>query len=158
MTPPPLQHGQCSCEVLQAHSSSSGLHSVALSSPSSLSLTSGPLRPQPSPETLFAEIAQLSRQNQQIRAQLNQAKDLRSGVTGPPIGIGERRESSPVSTGRLTPQSAGERRTSRCSSTSRSQNVQSPEEKTLSQPVSSISEHQSHPHTHNYKIKQQCEC
>lgn len=162
VTPPaPLQQGQCSCEVLQAHGSSSSLHSVPLSrrsspSPSSLSLTSDPVRPQPSAEAMLAEIAQLSRQNELIRAQLNQAKDLRSGGTGPPVSVNERRESSPVSTGRITPQSAGGRRTFGSSCTSRSQNVQSPEE-TLSQQVSSMLEHLIHkPRVINNKMLREC--
>lgn len=144
---------QCSCEVLQADGSSSSLHSVPLSrrSSTSLSLTSDPLHTQPSPEAMLAEIAQLSRENELIKAQLSQTKDLRSGATGLPNGISEQREASPVSTGRITPQSVGDRRTSGSSSTSRSQKIQSPEEKTLSQQVRSTLDSLTASETQNYK-------
>ncbi|XP_037549821.1 spindle and centriole-associated protein 1 [Nematolebias whitei] len=137
---PPLDP-QCSCEVLQAHGSSSSLHSVPLSrrSSTSLSLASDPLRTQPSPEAMLAEIAQLSRENELIRSQLSQTKDRRSEVAGLPNSVSEQKKESPVSTGRITPQSVGERRTSGSSSTSRSQNIQSPDEKTLSQQTLSSS-------------------
>ncbi|XP_017261893.1 spindle and centriole-associated protein 1 [Kryptolebias marmoratus] len=146
VTPPAPLHRlspvdtQSSREVLQAHGSSSSLHSAPLSirssSSSSLSLPSDPLRAQPSPEAMLAEIAQLSRQNELIRAQLNQAKDLRSGAAGSPNGISEQREPSPVSAGRIAPRSVGETRTSGARSTSRTQNFQSPTEKTQSQQAS----------------------
>ncbi|XP_051267181.1 spindle and centriole-associated protein 1 isoform X2 [Dicentrarchus labrax] len=111
---------QRSCGDVQAHSSTSSLTSLPLTSlpsTSSLSLTSDPLSSRLSPEAMLAEIAQLSRQNDLIKAQLSQAKGLRSGVGGSPnSSIGQRRLSS-GSTGRITPQSAGERRASVSSST-----------------------------------------
>lgn len=162
VTPPAsLQHHlpplgpQCSCEVIQAHGSSSSLHIVPLSmrSSTSPSLASDPLRTQPSPEAMLAEIEQLSRENELIRAQLSQTRDLRSGIAGSPNGVSEQKEASPVSTGRITPQSVGERRTSGSSSTSRRQNIQSPDEKTLSQQVRSMLDGLTASETHNLKKK-----
>uniref|UniRef100_A0A3Q3KNW3 Spindle and centriole-associated protein 1 n=1 Tax=Monopterus albus TaxID=43700 RepID=A0A3Q3KNW3_MONAL len=66
--------------------STSSLTSLALTrlpSTSSLSLSSDPLSSQNPPEAILAEIAQLSRQNDSIRAQLSQVKVLGSGVTSP---------------------------------------------------------------------------
>ncbi|KAM7369900.1 hypothetical protein PAMP_011188 [Pampus punctatissimus] len=110
-----------SCEDLKIHSSaSSSLSSLPLTSmpsTSSLSLNSDPLSSQLSPEVMLAEIAQLSKQNELIRAQLSQAKSLGSGTGGLPIGSGEqRRLSSCSSAGRVTPQSISEKRVlaSRC--------------------------------------------
>ncbi|CAK6972863.1 spindle and centriole-associated protein 1 [Scomber scombrus] len=105
-----------SCEDLKIHSSASSLTSLPLTSlpsSSSLSLTSDPLSSQLSPELMLAEIAQLSRQNELIKAQLSQAKSLGSGTGVSPHGSGERcRSSSCSSTGKVTPQSVSERRMS----------------------------------------------
>ncbi|XP_034428020.1 spindle and centriole-associated protein 1 [Hippoglossus hippoglossus] len=115
-----------SFEDIQALFSASSLTSLPLTSlpsSSSLSLTSSdPLSSQLPPEALLAEIAQLSRQNELIWAQLSQAKSLSSGGGGSPnSSIEQRRPSS----GRITPQSVGERRTSGSSSSRRrSQNIQ----------------------------------
>ncbi|TNN88848.1 Spindle and centriole-associated protein 1 [Liparis tanakae] len=129
-------------EDVHSHSSASSLTSLPLTSlpsSSSISLTCDPLESQLSPEALLAEIAQLNRQNDLIRAQLSRAKRLgsevgessdsskeqsrlSSGSTGrvTPQSVGERRTSaSSSSTGRVTPQSVGERRTSASSSTGR---------------------------------------
>ncbi|XP_070709139.1 spindle and centriole-associated protein 1 isoform X2 [Pempheris klunzingeri] len=111
-----------SCEAVQARSSASSLSSLPLTSlpsTSSLSLTSDPLSSQLSPEAMLAEIAQLSRQNDLIKARLSQAKGLGSGVGGSPNSSTGQRRLSPSSTGRVTPQSIGERRTSASSSTGR---------------------------------------
>ncbi|KAJ4925730.1 hypothetical protein JOQ06_018450 [Pogonophryne albipinna] len=113
-------------EDAPSHSSSSSLTSLplaSLSSSSSLSLTSEPLSSQLSPEAMLAEITQLSRQNDRIKAQLSQAKG--SGSRDSPNGSIEPKRRSSSSTGRVTPQSVGERRTSGSSSTGRrSQSVQ----------------------------------
>lgn len=118
-------------EDVQAYSSASSLTSLPLTSlpsTSSLSLTSDPLSSQLSPEAMLAEIAQLSRQNNLIKAQLSQAKGLRSGVEGSPNSSNGQRRWSSGSTGRVTPQSVGERRASVSSSTGRrSQHVQAAE-------------------------------
>ncbi|KAL3040469.1 hypothetical protein OYC64_011482 [Pagothenia borchgrevinki] len=110
-------------EDAPSHSSSSSLTSLplaSLSSSSSLSLTS-----ELSPEAMLAEITQLSRQNDRIKAQLSQAKGSGSGSRGSPNGSIEPRRRSSSSTGRVTAQSVGERRTSGPSSTGRrSQTVQ----------------------------------
>ncbi|KAK1884849.1 Spindle and centriole-associated protein 1 [Dissostichus eleginoides] len=122
-------------EDAPSHSSSSSITSLplaSLSSSSSLSLTSEPLSSQLSPEAMLAEITQLSRQNDRIKAQLSQAKGSGSGSRGSPNGSIEPRRRSSSSTGRVTPQSVGERRTSGSSSTTsgssstgrRSQSVQ----------------------------------
>ncbi|KAM6907940.1 spindle and centriole-associated protein 1 [Lycodopsis pacificus] len=108
-----------SCEDVRSHSSASSLTSLPLTSlpsSSSLSLTSDPLGSQLSPEVMLAEIAQLNRQNELIRAQFSQARRLRSGVGESSKGSNEQRRSS---TGRVTPQSVGERRMSASSSTGR---------------------------------------
>ncbi|KAK5897877.1 hypothetical protein CgunFtcFv8_015341 [Champsocephalus gunnari] len=107
-------------EDAPSQSSSSSLTSLppaSLSSSSSLSLTSEPLSSQLSPEAMLAEITQLSRQNDRIKAQLSQAKG--SGSRGSPNGSIEPRRRSSSSTGRVTPQSVGESRTSGSSSTGR---------------------------------------
>ncbi|XP_044031645.1 spindle and centriole-associated protein 1 [Siniperca chuatsi] len=106
-----------SCEDVQAHSSASSL--TSLPSTSSLSLTSDPLSSQLSPEAMLAEIVQLSRQNDLIKAQLSQAKGLGSGVGGSPNSSKEEGRLSSSSTGRFTPQSVGERRESVSSSSGR---------------------------------------
>lgn len=111
-----------SCEDVHSHSSASSLTSLPLTSlpsTSSLSLTSDLLCSHLSPEAMLAEIAQLGRQNDLIRAQLSQAKGLGSGVGGSLDGSNKQRRSSSSSTGRVTPQSVGERRTSVSSSTGR---------------------------------------
>lgn len=115
-----------SCEDIRAQSSASSMTSLplgSLPSISSLSLTSDPPNPQLHPEAMLAEIAQLSRQNDLIRAQLSHAKRLRSGVRGSPNSSGEQRRLSSSSSERISPRSIGERRTS--SSTGRpSQDIQ----------------------------------
>ncbi|XP_071341291.1 spindle and centriole-associated protein 1 [Trachinotus anak] len=120
-----------SCEDIQAQSSASSLTSLPLTSlpsTSSLSLTSDPLISQFHPQAMLAEIAQLSRQNELIRAQLGQAKSLVSGVGGSPNSSSEQRRSSSSSSGRITPRSVGERRASGSGSTGRqSQNIQVPD-------------------------------
>ncbi|KAF7669294.1 hypothetical protein LDENG_00203090 [Lucifuga dentata] len=90
----------------------SSLPLISLPSTSSQALTSDPLSSQLSQEVMLAEIAQLSRQNDLMRAQLSQPKGLGSEVGGSPSSSREQRGSSSSSTGRATPQSAGERRTS----------------------------------------------
>lgn len=124
---------------LCAHSSDSSLSSVPLvqlPSASSLSLTSDPLRSQRSPGTVLAEIAQLSRETDLIRAQLSQAKGLGSGVRESLDSGNERRGLSCSSTGRVTPQSAAESRMSGSSCKERqSQHVWTPEKQQLTQQV-----------------------
>lgn len=120
-----------SCEDVQAHSSASSLTSLPLTSlpsTSSLSLTSDPLSSQLCQEAMQAEIDQLSRQNDLIKAQLSQAKGLGLGFGGSPDGSNGQRRLSSSSTGRVTLQSVGKRRTSSSSSTGRrSQHVQAAE-------------------------------
>lgn len=109
-----------SCEDVQSHSSASSLTSLpllSLPSTSSISQTSDPLGSRLSPEAILAEIAQLSRQNDLIKAQLSQARCMGSGVEGLPNSSTGQRRSSSGSTGRVTPQSVGERRSSVSSST-----------------------------------------
>ncbi|XP_005471934.1 spindle and centriole-associated protein 1 [Oreochromis niloticus] len=126
---------------LRTHGSDSSLSSlpqVQFPSASSLSLTSDPLRSQMSPGTVLAEIAQLSRETDLIRAQLSQAKGLGSGVRESLDSGNERRGSSCSSTGRVTPQSAAESRMSGSSCKERrSQHVWTPEEKQLTQQATS---------------------
>nr|XP_054607165.1 spindle and centriole-associated protein 1 isoform X5 [Nothobranchius furzeri] len=122
---PPLD-SQRSQEVVQAHGSASSLHSVALShlssSSSSPSLSLAPLITQPSPEAMLAEIAQLSRQAELMRSQLNQAKGLGPGIAGlPNSNSSQQGGRSPDS----IPQDVGERR---ASGSSRNQNIQSLDE------------------------------
>ncbi|XP_060950125.1 spindle and centriole-associated protein 1 [Limanda limanda] len=114
----------CSFEDVPALFSASSLTSRPSSS--SLSLTScDPLSSQIPPEALLAEIAQLSRQNELIWAQLSQAKSLSSGGGVSPNSSIEQRRPSSGSSGRNPPQSVGERRTSGSSSSRRrSQNIQ----------------------------------
>ncbi|KAL3972857.1 nuclear respiratory factor 1 [Sarotherodon galilaeus] len=127
---------------LRAHSSGSSLSSlplVQLPSASSLSLTPDPLRSQRSPGTVLAEIAQLSRETDLIRAQLSQAKGLGSGVRESLDSGNERRGLSCNSTGRVTPQSAAESRMSGSSCKERrSQHVWTPEEQQLTQQATSL--------------------
>ncbi|XP_035475690.2 spindle and centriole-associated protein 1 [Scophthalmus maximus] len=114
-------------EDIQASSSSlASLPLTSLPSTSSLSLTSSdPLSSKLPAEALLAEIAQLSRQNELIKAQLSQAKILWSGVGASPDCGSEQRSRSSSGSGRFTPQSFGETRTSGSSSTRRqSQNIQ----------------------------------
>ncbi|XP_040921836.1 spindle and centriole-associated protein 1 isoform X2 [Toxotes jaculatrix] len=117
-----------SWEDIQAQSSASSFTSLPLTSlpsTSSLSLMSDALSSQLPPEAMLAEIAQLSRQNDLIRAQLSQVKSLGSGVGGSLNSDSEQTRPSSSSTGRITPQSVGERRTSGSSSAGRqSQNIQ----------------------------------
>ncbi|XP_068588395.1 spindle and centriole-associated protein 1 [Cebidichthys violaceus] len=104
---------------VRSHSSASSLTSLPLTSlpsSSSLSLTSDSLDSQLSPEVMLAEIAQLNRQNELIRAQFSRAKRLASGAEESSNGSNEQRRSI---TGRVTPQSVGERRMSASSSTGR---------------------------------------
>ncbi|KAM9337452.1 spindle and centriole-associated protein 1 [Symphorus nematophorus] len=132
-----------SCENIQAHSSASSLTSLlptSLPSTSSLLLTCDPLSSQISPEAMLAEISQLSRQNELIKAQLSQARALRSGVGGSPNSSTAQRRlsSSSSSTGRVTPQSVVERRTSVSSSTGRrSRHVQAAEGEQLTNQATS---------------------
>ncbi|XP_054479112.1 spindle and centriole-associated protein 1 [Anoplopoma fimbria] len=120
-----------SCESVHSHSSASSFTSLPLTSlpsSSSLSLTPDPLSSQLSPEAMLAEIAQLNRQNDLIRAQLSQAKRLGSGVGESSNSSNEQRRLSSGSTGRVTPQSVGERRMSASSSAGRrSRHVQAAE-------------------------------
>ncbi|XP_040023322.2 spindle and centriole-associated protein 1 isoform X2 [Gasterosteus aculeatus] len=108
-------------EDVHSHSSASSLTSLPLASlPSSSSLSppSDPLLSQLSPEVMRAEIAQLTRQNNLIRAQFSRAESRRSEAA-------EQRRSS---AGRVTPQSVGEGRMSASSSTGRrSRHVQAAE-------------------------------
>lgn len=126
-----------SCEDVQSHSPASSLTSLpllSLPSTSSLSLTSDPLGSRLSPEAILAEIAQLSRQNDLIKAQLSQARCMGSGVAGLPNSSTGQRRSSSGSTGRITPQSVGERRSSVSSSTGkRSEQVQAAEKEPTNQ-------------------------
>ncbi|XP_029935472.1 spindle and centriole-associated protein 1 isoform X2 [Myripristis murdjan] len=112
--PPPLAT-TCSYEDVQACVLSNSLSSLPLTSfpsTSSLTLTSDPLPPQRSQEAMLAEITQLTRQNELIRTQLNQAKTLGSEVRRSPNDSSEQRASCSSSAGRATPPSAGERRLS----------------------------------------------
>lgn len=124
---------------MQAHNSVSSLTSLplcSLPSTSSLSLTSDPLSQLLSPDAMLAEIAQLSRQNELIKAQLSQAKDLRSVCEGSPDGISGQRRSSSSNTGRVAPQSVGEKRVSDTRSAgSKSQHVQAAEGEQLTRQV-----------------------
>ncbi|XP_022599930.1 spindle and centriole-associated protein 1 isoform X5 [Seriola dumerili] len=116
-----------SCEDIQAQTSACSFTSLPLTSlpsTSSLSQTFDPLTSQLHPVAMLAEISQLSRQNDLIRAQLSQAKSPGSGVGGSP---------NSSSTGRITPRSIGERRTSGSSSTGRqSPNIQATSPNTFS--------------------------
>ncbi|XP_031706434.1 spindle and centriole-associated protein 1 isoform X1 [Anarrhichthys ocellatus] len=125
-----------SCEDVRSRSSASSLPLTSLPSSSSLSLTSDPLGSQLSPEVMLAEIAQLNRQNELIRAQFSQARRLGSGVGESSNGSNEQRRSS---TGRVTPQSVGERRMSASSSTGRSsRHVQAAEGEQLTNQATSL--------------------
>ncbi|XP_061569308.1 spindle and centriole-associated protein 1 isoform X2 [Cololabis saira] len=144
--PVPLQYQLPSLDISPSceAGSSSSLSSFSLGrlpSASSLSLTSEPRHLQLSPNAMLAEIAQLSKQNDLIRAQLKQAKGLGSEVGGSPNSNDERQRSSPISTGRVTPQNVRERRTSASSSTGRgSQHICSPgDERSTQQAPSSNS-------------------
>ncbi|XP_023129143.2 spindle and centriole-associated protein 1 [Amphiprion ocellaris] len=149
VTHPVPQHHQLnpvetprSCEDFQAHGSASSLNSLPLTrltSASSLSQISDPLSAHLSPSAMLAEIAQLNRQNDLIRAQLSQVKGLESKVGGSLNSSSERRSSSSSSTSRVTAQSVGERR--RCGSSSStgrwSQKIQTPEKEQLTQQATS---------------------
>ncbi|XP_049420954.1 spindle and centriole-associated protein 1 isoform X1 [Epinephelus fuscoguttatus] len=130
-----------SCEDVRFHSSASSLTSLPLTSlpsTSSVSLTSDPLGSHLSPEAMLAEIAQLSRQNDMIKAQLSQARGLGSGVTGSPDSSSEQRRSSSSNTGRVTPQSVVERRKSASSGTGRrSRHLQAAEREQLTNQATS---------------------
>ncbi|KAM3593179.1 uncharacterized protein V6R79_007279 [Siganus canaliculatus] len=130
-----------SCRGIPAYNSASSLSILPLSSlpsTSSLSLPSEPFSSHLSPEAILAEIAQLSRQNDLIQAQLRQAKSLSAGGAsgGSPDSSVEQRRSSTSSSGKVTPQSVGERRTSVSSSTRRKSHVQTAERDTVSQTTS----------------------
>lgn len=119
---PGLLHQQLSpvdnhCEDLKAYSSASSLTSLPLASLPSTSSDS--LSSQIAPQAMMAEIAQLSLQNDLIRAQLSQFKGLGSGVGGSPNSSTEQRRLSPCSTGRITPHGIEERRPSGSNSTGR---------------------------------------
>ncbi|XP_041824997.1 spindle and centriole-associated protein 1 [Melanotaenia boesemani] len=145
--PVPLQHQfppvdfLGSCEDIQADGSASSPTSLQLSRlPSNSSLISDLLHLQSSPGAMLAEIAELSRQNELIKAQLHQARCHGSGVGTLPSSNNERRRSSPISTGRLTPQSVEERRMCGSSGTDRaSQHIQAPDEQAAQQ-VNSMSD------------------
>ncbi|KAM9713180.1 spindle and centriole-associated protein 1 isoform 4-T4 [Menidia menidia] len=126
-----------------AHGSASSLNSLPLSklrSSSSLSLTSDPLRSQPSPDAMLAEIALLSRQNDLIKAQLSQARRLKSGAGGTPSSSLTQRRSSPPSTCTVTPPGSTESRPPGSRSTGeRNRNALTPDETSLTQEASSIS-------------------
>lgn len=138
----PLQHQEHrppphSCRDVEAHSSLSSLTSLPLSSLpsfSSLSLTSEPLGSELSPEAMLAEIAQLSRQNDLIKAQLSQAQGLRSVLGRMPNNSNGQRRLSSSDTGRVTPQPAGARKVSVSNSTG-SQRVQAAEGEQLTNQV-----------------------
>lgn len=126
---PPQQDHLCvnashSFRDVQPRSSASSLTSLSLCNlpdTSSLSMTS-----ELSPETMLAEIAQLSRENEMIKAQLRQAREHGSRLGGLPSN-GQRRLSS-SSTGRVVPQSVGEKSTSLSNCTvTKSQQVQAAE-------------------------------
>ncbi|KAL6097827.1 spice1 [Pungitius sinensis] len=133
-------------ENVHSHSSASSLTSLPLSSlpssSSSLSPTSDPLGSQLSPGVMLAEIAQLTRQNNLIRAQFSRAKSRGSEVAEPSQGSNEQRRSS---AGRVTPQNVGEGRMSASSSTGRrSRSVQAAEgEQVTNQATSPDSLHMS---------------
>lgn len=108
---------------VQAHSSASSLTSLPLSSlpsSSSLSLTPDALSSELSPEAMLAEIAQLSRQNDLIKAQLSQTKGFGSVFGGLPNDSNGQRRLSSSSTGRVTPQNVGEIRASTTSTVTNS--------------------------------------
>ncbi|XP_076027421.1 spindle and centriole-associated protein 1 [Genypterus blacodes] len=141
----PTRDVQSSCGVHTCSSAASlsSLPLISLPSTSSLSLTSDPLSPgsRLSHEAMLAEISQLSRQNELLRAQLSQPKGSGSGVGGSPDSSGGRSGSSSSSTGRVTPQSIGERR---MSSSRNTQQIQTAEggrvtHQTSSQAVRSVS-------------------
>ncbi|XP_038149551.1 spindle and centriole-associated protein 1 isoform X3 [Cyprinodon tularosa] len=125
---------QRSYEDVQSHLSTSTLPSA-----SSSSLLSYQPHFLPSAEAMLAEIAELKRQNDLIKAQLSQAKILGSGVTGLPSSSSEQSKSSPVSIGRVTPQSAAESRRPRSGSSSRGQHPPSPEERSSTSQAGSSS-------------------
>ncbi|KAK9527743.1 hypothetical protein VZT92_014277 [Zoarces viviparus] len=126
-------HRELPPEDVRSHSSASSLPLTSLPSSSSLSLTSDPFGSQLSPEVMLAEIAQLNRQNELIRAQFSQARRLGSGVGE---SSNEQRRSS---TGRVAPQSVGERRMSASSSTGRrSRHVQAAEGEQLTNQATSL--------------------
>ncbi|XP_056155836.1 spindle and centriole-associated protein 1 [Lampris incognitus] len=117
----PLLDTLCYCEDAEAYSHASSLSGLPVHSLSSLPLQSFPstssldptsnrLRSQLSQEAMLAEIAQLGRQNDLIRNQLNQANGLCPGVRGSLDSSIDRRGSSPSSTGRAIPQAVGDGR------------------------------------------------
>ncbi|CAG5895966.1 unnamed protein product [Menidia menidia] len=127
----------------EAHGSASSLNSLPLSrlpSSSSLSLISDPLRSQPSPDAMLAEIALLSRQNDLIKAQLSQARRLKSGAGGTPSSSLTQRRSSPPSTCTVTPPGSTQSRPPGPRSTGeRNRNAPTPDDTSLNQEASSIS-------------------
>ncbi|XP_068604164.1 spindle and centriole-associated protein 1 [Brachionichthys hirsutus] len=104
---------------IQSRSSSNSL--TSLPSASSVSPTSGPISSRLSPEAILAEIAQLSRQNDLIKAQLSQAKGPGSGVAGSAAGSNEQSRLSSGSGG-----SVGERTASVCSGAEKSRAEREP--------------------------------
>uniref|UniRef100_A0A3B5LXS8 Spindle and centriole-associated protein 1 n=1 Tax=Xiphophorus couchianus TaxID=32473 RepID=A0A3B5LXS8_9TELE len=86
---------QRSCESVQSHVSTSAL--MRCQSVSSSSLPSNQPVLLPSPKAMLAEIAELKRQNDLIKAQLIQAKSLGSGNTGLADSCNEQSKSSPAS-------------------------------------------------------------
>ncbi|XP_047424758.1 spindle and centriole-associated protein 1 [Mugil cephalus] len=128
-----------SYDHVQAHDSSASLNSLPLTTlpPSSSSSSSSLLSL--TPDAMLAEIAQLSRQNELIKAQLSQVRGLGSGVGGSLDSIGvERRRSGSSGAGRVTPQGPGERQmTVSGSAGRRSQQTQPPEKEQPTQQVAS---------------------
>ncbi|XP_029955611.1 spindle and centriole-associated protein 1 [Salarias fasciatus] len=99
---PPLAP-QHSSEDARAHGSASSLNSLQpprRPSASSLSLSSDRLHPRLSPEAMLAEISELSRQTDAIRAQLSQARGVSPEAGGSLSSGSEQRRSGSSSTGR----------------------------------------------------------
>ncbi|XP_034025215.1 spindle and centriole-associated protein 1 isoform X2 [Thalassophryne amazonica] len=97
-----------SCDDTQTHSSASSL--LSLPCTSSLSLTSDPVKSQFCHESLIAEVANLSRQNELLRVQLcQQATDFGLRVRGSSASSVDQRRLNSSSTERIIPQSDGER-------------------------------------------------
>ncbi|XP_074549636.1 spindle and centriole-associated protein 1 isoform X2 [Halichoeres trimaculatus] len=107
---------ECSFEALSSASSLTSLPLISLPPTSSSTLALNALHSQLSPEAMLAEIAQLSEQNNLIKAQLSQAG---SRVAGSSRNSNGERLFSPGSADRVTPTGAGERRVSASSSTGR---------------------------------------
>ncbi|XP_034562126.1 spindle and centriole-associated protein 1 [Notolabrus celidotus] len=123
-----------SYEALSSASSFSSLPLSGLPPAPSLKLTLDALSSQLSAEAVLAEIAQLSEQNDLIKARLSQAG---SGVSGSSESSSGKRRLSPGSTGRVTPTTVGERRMSVSTRTGRrSQHVLAAEGEQAASPPS----------------------